>query len=336
MGSSHVLVRCFIFFLLKLQAASVDIPTNAYRPITKPGCQDHWNVSIPYPFGIGEGCFIGDHFKLACRNSSSYFTMPTYGGFIISNISISDGHMRTSVPVVSDCSDKKMETYNSFMARLSKFTFSNTKNRFIAIGCDTKAYLGRDNRGYIGTGCMSVCNATTDIPDKSCNGIGCCKASIPSGLGIYNTTVTSMGDTRRSLSFNPCSYAFLVEESWFKQVPVVVDWTVGYETCGEARRNLTTYACGPNTNCISSKIPSVQGYRCYCKNGYEGNPYLNGSTGGYCQGTERNICINTDGGYRCPCKQGFDSQNEEKGVSDCIPHLNLYQQGKDNSKRIVV
>ncbi|XP_026431289.1 wall-associated receptor kinase 2-like [Papaver somniferum] len=351
MVASHVLVKfqCFIFLLQWLQVTSAETPPNAYRPITKPGCQDRCgNVSIPYPFGIGEGCFIGDYFGLTCSNDTFYFSKPMTGTFTISDISISDGEFTTGVILATDCSDKKIKTYTA-SAHLNKFTFSNTKNKFIAIGCDTWAYLGRGDKGNIGTGCMSVCKTMNDITtDGSCSGIGCCKASIPSGLSLYNASVRSMDETRMNLTFNPCSYAFLVKESWFQfnssylkdfqdngaiQVPVVVDWTIGYAaTCNEAKRNQTSYACGLNSDCITST--NAPGYRCICKKGYEGNPYLNSSTGGECQDidecnakrdlderceSERNICINTEGGYRCPCKQGFVSQNEKNGISECIP-----------------
>ncbi|MCL7046220.1 hypothetical protein MKW94_001059, partial [Papaver nudicaule] len=351
MGVSYVFVKflCFIGLLLRLQVASAEIPRNASRPITKPGCQDHCgNVSIPYPFGIGKGCFIDKYFELTCSGS----TKPMYFEYNFSNISIPDGHITAFLWVSMDCSDEKMPGWTTFN-HLTPFTFSNTKNKFIAMGCDTYAYLQLgEKQDYTALGCTSVCNTTKDITDGSCTGIGCCEASIPAGIGSYNITVTSVGGTRRNLSFNPCSYAFLIEESSFQfskaylrnflnygngEVPVVVDWTIGNETCDIAKKNLTSYACGPYSDCIPGN--NAPGYRCMCKRGYEGNPYLNSSTGGECRdidecyekrfddercGSERNICINTKGGYRCPCKQGFDSQKEENGISDCIPRPNNY------------
>ncbi|XP_026431178.1 wall-associated receptor kinase 2-like [Papaver somniferum] len=359
MGDSHVLVKfqCFTFLWLWLQVGAAEIPTNTSRPITKPGCRDRCgNVSIPYPFGIGEGCSAGGYFELTCEDSYFDSALPTYEDYNFSKISIPDGHITALLWVSMDCSDEKMPGWTTFN-HFSPFTLSNTKNKFIAMGCDTYAFLQLgDKRDNTALGCTSVCDTMEDISDGSCTGFGCCEASIPPGIGSYNITVRSVGETRRNLSFNPCSYAFLIEESSFQfsksylkdflnngngVVPVVVDWTIGTETCEIAKTNLTSYACGPNTICTSSNVSS--GYRCNCKKGYEGNPYLNSSTGGECQDVdecyekryekrcriETNICINTEGGYTCPCKHGFYSQHEKNGISDCIPRLS-------NSNRIVV
>ncbi|MCL7046221.1 hypothetical protein MKW94_001060, partial [Papaver nudicaule] len=300
MGVSHVLVKfqCFIFLLLWLQVASAEISANATRPITIPGCPD-------YNARIASSCMV---------NLSTVF-------------------------ISTDCSDKGKNKNSN--ADLVKFTFSDTKNKFIAIGCDTWAYLGQGNQQFIGTGCISVCNTEQDITDGSCNGIGCCKASIPAGLTIYNATVESMNGTRRNLDFNPCSYAFVVEESWFKfsssylkdfqksgsiEVPVVIDWTIGYDTCEAA-----VTVCGPNANCTSSNNP----------------PDINECEDIKLYDHERcerpgNFCNNTEGAYTCPCREGYDSLNKNKAIWDCflLPQNQTenpyqYQQRNSDSSKIV-
>ncbi|RZC90002.1 hypothetical protein C5167_029067 [Papaver somniferum] len=350
MGASHVLMKfqCFIFLWLWRQVGSAEA-MNALLPVAKPGCQDRCgNISIPFPFGIGKGCFIGEDFEILCSNP----TKPMYGHLNVSNISIPDGHMTMNVYVATDCFDKKKSVNDNSWAQFRKFTLSNTKNKFITMGCDTFGFLVLgDKQNFTALGCQSVCNTMDDITE-GCTGIGCCEASIPPGLSVYNTTVKSMNIPRRDLGFNPCSYAFIIQESSFnfsksyiqdfnnygsEMVPVVVDWTVGNETCEEAKRNPTSYACGPNSYCIPGK--NAPGYRCNCKSGYEGNPYLDINTGGHCQDinecndiklyeeAERcerrgNICNNTEGGFTCPCREGFRSIYEKNGISDCIPHSN--------------
>ncbi|KAI3889482.1 hypothetical protein MKX03_025481 [Papaver bracteatum] len=338
MEASQVLVKfqCFIFLLLWLQVASAETPTTPSRPITKPGCQDSCgNVSIPYPFGIGEGCYIGDNFELTCKDSTK---PPVYGeNYDVSKISIRDGDITTDVLISTDCSDEKIPANNTAWASFRKFTFSNTKNKFVAMGCDTYAYLGLGNkRNYRSLACTSVCNTLKDVTDGSCTGSGCCELSIPPGLALYNASVRSLYQPRRNLSFNPCSYAFLVEKEWFKfswldlknfqnygsrQVPVVIDWTIGDKTCEDAVRNKTTYACGPHSDCIPGE--NAPGYRCNCKSGFAGNPYLNSSSGGECQDIDEclnnpcgrgSICNNTIGGYTCHCQEGYKEYGKE-----CIP-----------------
>jgi hypothetical protein len=61
--------------------------------------------------------------------------------------------------------------------------------------------------------------------------------------------------------------------------PVVLDWAVGNETCPDAKKNLTSYACKAQpSECHNST--NGPGYRCNCPSGYKGNPYLVGG----CQG----------------------------------------------------
>ncbi|RZC48169.1 hypothetical protein C5167_041109 [Papaver somniferum] len=345
MALLHLLVKFqFFVLLLRLQLASAELPIPASRETIKPDCEEKCgDVSIPYPFGIGEGCFLDTWFEIKCNRS---FNPPkaVYGrGFDVLNISIPDGQMTVEVYIASDCSDKNVKTYDA-SARLGKFIFSNTRNKFIAIGCNTLAYLEL-NQGGIGTGCMSVCNSTEDTTNGSCSGIGCCEASIPAGLMKYAAKVKIV-DKRKNFGFNPCSYAFLTEANSFSfsssylkdfknngsgTVPVVVDWTIGNDSCEEAVKNSTSYACGPNAVCIQGSSTTAPGYRCNCTQGYKGNPYLNSFTGG-CQDIDEckndnpctglgKICINTMGNYNCPCSQEYRTifRNDGTLEYDCFP-----------------
>ncbi|KAI3842366.1 hypothetical protein MKX03_032767 [Papaver bracteatum] len=342
----HILLNLQCFFLLVLYlrcVCSTETPIIASKVIAKPGCQDKCgNVSIPNPFGIGYGCAIDYvHFIIICNNS-----LPTA---TFSNLNIT-----LSLDLATDCSDKSTQLVgNEIGAHIGMFTFSNTKNKFIAIGCDTFAYLVTCNdNASIGTGCLSSCNKIGDSTNGTCDGIGCCEASIPSGLSTYEAIVggisTSRGIStsgRRNLSSNPCSYAFLTEKDSFNfsssyledfrnhgtlGVLAVVDWAIGTETCEEAQRNSTSYACGPNTICVKGNN-YVAGYRCSCKTGYEGNPYLNkSSTGGYCLDIDEcsgknncstgpgSNCINMEGTYECFCDKGYKPELRND-IRECSP-----------------
>ncbi|XP_059631693.1 wall-associated receptor kinase 3-like [Cornus florida] len=105
--------------------------------------------------------------------------------------------------------------------------------------------------------------------------------------------------------------------------PIVFDWAVGSETCDEARKNLSSYACGKNSICYNSTYGS--GYRCNCSKGYDGNPYLpNG-----CQDINEclnpklnpctNVCHKIDGSYICSCPKGHHGDGEKHGEG-CIPN----------------
>ncbi|KAI3870933.1 hypothetical protein MKX03_025121 [Papaver bracteatum] len=327
--------QCFVL-LLWLYLVCAEIPITGSQVISKPGCKDHCgSVSIPYPFGIGPGCFLDKRFEIRCEENSTKPVNPP--GYNISDISIADGEMTTEVYVAWYCPGMEFPGFST--ANLGKFTFSNTKNRFVGMGCNTWAYLGLDNNVSTGTGCLSVCNTPEDGSiHGSCDGVGCCQASVPDGLQILNLRVGRMFNNK-SLNVNPCGYAFLIESSSFNysssylkdfkntSVPVVVDWTIGYETCDEARKNSTTYVCGPNTDCIVPAGNKTRGYRCKCRWGYTGNPYLR--TPGGCEdideckekdvcNADRGNCTNTDGSYICSCNKGYVLDVKNDNITDCF------------------
>ena len=93
------------------------------------------------------------------------------------------------------------------------------------------------------------------VVNSSCSGTGCCEMAIPGGLNYFWVAVGSFHNHTSVWVFNPCGYAFIVEQSQFnfssnyltntpvKTLPMVLEWAIRNETCGEAAKNKTKFAC---------------------------------------------------------------------------------------------
>ena len=266
-------------------------------PIALPNCSDRCgNVTIPYPYGTTKGCYLNDtaifgYYFINCTTNGNGQPQPMIGNLNVTSIS-REGEIDIQMYNSLDCYDKSgapLEN-NSPTLYLPSFTVSATKNRFVAVGCDTYAYLNGDLNGQdFSVGCLSKCQTISNVVNGTCSGIGCCEVQIPEGMKNVNFTAYSFENNHTKVwAFNPCSYAFIIRVDKFKfasdylfslqynrTFPMVLDWAIGNETC-EVAQNKANYLCGVNTTC--SNLKNQVGYRCKCKDGYEGNPYIS------CQG----------------------------------------------------
>ncbi|XP_010063910.2 putative wall-associated receptor kinase-like 16 [Eucalyptus grandis] len=292
------------------------------------------NVSVPYPFGIGEGCSLNNYFVIGCRVPDNTTSTPKPylwdSNTEVLDISL-DGELRINTYIGKDCykdSGVRQQPRTFAYSVLSAFPFSNTKNKFTAIGCDTVAVIAGSNGQGFSSGCLSVCARIDDVTDGACDGIGCCQTPIPKMLLNYNASVSSMNNHSNVWSFNPCSYAFIVEDKSFNfsredlngmknrtVVPSVLDWAVWKETCNEAMKDPASFGCKAHSECFDSV--NVPGYRCNCSSGYEGNPYLGCVDINECADPEKNpcdeICQNTEGSYTCSCPKGYRGDGKKGG-----------------------
>ena len=284
-----------MFFLLLLLQFMLNQP--ALASDTLAGCPDKCgNITIPYPFGTETGCYLSAGFRITCNTSYD----PPKAFVTTTNIEITDisqdGTVVVNGYIARDCYkplDLGPDIKNIWINVAGlPYSFSYTRNKFTALGCDTVALNYEDSILDYSSGCVSYCNDLSSIVNGTCSGIGCCQTAIPKGLKRMETTLSSLRNHTATWNVSPCSYAFLVDQQQFvfnvtdlndfymrKHVPVVMDWAIGSDTC-EAADASGELACGVNSNCTNST--NGPGYRCICKSGYQGNPYLSHG----CQGME--------------------------------------------------
>ncbi|KAK2390439.1 putative wall-associated receptor kinase [Trifolium repens] len=331
----------------------------ATQPMSLPNCPSKCgSVTIPYPFGTTNECSLDNTFLIDCNQTSS---TSTYTPFLpqsnqsVLNISL-NGELRVAWPVASDCYTETGELANQTtqVINMTYFNVSPTRNKLTAVGCNTVGVLvGADSgeNNYAG-GCVAYCTKPEDtVANQSCSGIGCCDISIPQGhmltqVGYVSTRVfKNQSLVHDDDDFNPCGYAFLVENGKYsfsrtdlklkdlelkkKEFPVWLDWAVGNQTCEQAKKNLSNYACmADNSKCYNAT--DRPGYLCKCIHGYRGNPYLHHGcqdinecmeTYGCVKGA---TCKNLLGSYNCSCPPGYEGDEKNKGTG-CIKKLSTEQ-----------
>lgn len=254
-----------LHFLFKELALFSVMLTITATSVAEPGVQTNCgDISIPYPFCTGSGCDTNSEFFITCDNTN--FTSPkaflTTSPLEVLNISL-DGYLRIRRSPGYACynSSGVRSSYYFPWITLSKFPLSHTRNKFTAIGCDTYAYVGGSLGQSYSTGCVTFCSKIDDVINGSCSGIGCCQTAIPKGVRSYNVSLNSDHQHSYILSFNPCSYGFVSEDGAYnfstsdlgdtnfsdRGFPIILDWTIGNQTCKDAKMDPRNYACKQNT-----------------------------------------------------------------------------------------
>jgi hypothetical protein len=290
-----------------LLVAAMSAPVAETLTVT-PGCVGMCgNISIPYPFGIGDGCFRKG-FEISCINDSVPVMAGTTQDIRVLNLSLSPHPMvRVMLPVAYQCFNSTDGLIGSFNGGVNVnpegvYRISSDLNQLVILGCNTFAYImsgetGRFNYQFY-TGCVAYANDSRGPEDGACNGVGCCSVGVPPGLtdNVVNFRI-GLSWSHANQEFCPCDYAFIVDKGYYNfkkadllemdgnqtSMPMSLDWAIrenGSLSCAAAATR-PGYACvSRHSECVNSK--NGPGYTCNCTKGYEGNAYVvNGCTGKY-------------------------------------------------------
>ncbi|PIA65119.1 hypothetical protein AQUCO_00100545v1 [Aquilegia coerulea] len=319
-----------LFLLFLLSWFRVDFARAINGTEILPGCQPKCgNVTVPYPFGIGAKCSIDTWANINC-NTTFNPPKPFIGDYEVVQFSQTEVRIKNFVAV--SCYNQSGNLTDQVFASMSlvgtPYTFSSTKNIVTVLGCDTMVLTRGSNTLNYSSGCISICDTKENVIDGTCSGIGCCETSIPKGLQEFYALVGTIYYHTKVWSFDSCGYAFLGEQNMYSfkvsdftnsshltDIPLVLNYAVGNQTCKQAKQNSTAFACKDNSYCYDSVDHT--GYLCSCNEGYEGNPYLKQG----CQDVNecnnnpcKEICTNTQGGYACSCPDDSYGDGTKNGT----------------------
>ncbi|KAM0072002.1 putative wall-associated receptor kinase, galacturonan-binding domain-containing protein [Helianthus debilis subsp. tardiflorus] len=272
--SPKLFVQVVVFvtlFLLRIRESQASL--------AKAGCQEMCgNISIPYPFGIGAGCYMHESFEVFCRGDHVPIWSANNQEYPI--LEFSTDLVRVIHEPVTSCAEFELIRVTQTLGQY--FFLSQDHNLYVAVGCNIKAYFITYpiNRSQV---CESLCNERVPVGGSpaNCTGYnGCCHLSIPKNVTSYEIMI------QYNASGSACAQAFVSDisapiyfEKRQRQFPLVLNWVVGLTTCHQARKNGDNL-CGSNTYCVD--LTNSLGYNCRCRKGYKGNPYLpNGCQGNF-------------------------------------------------------
>ncbi|TKY72411.1 Wall-associated receptor kinase 2 [Spatholobus suberectus] len=263
---------------------------------TKPGCNSTCGgVDIPYPFGMKDPkCYADGGFEIECRDTSE--GQKPYLKSLNLEVTLfylNQGLVDIMNPIFRwNCESKNAKPVVNL--RGSPFAYSQSSNKFMAVGCNNLAFL-QSNGTAVG-GCVSICEDNEEVNDNvnmgsddGCHGRYCCETSLPSYLPEYNATLQDLKNHSSTVSHDQCSSASIVNQYWpqnyyasdlsiqrlselkkMDYVPAVLEWDL-WKVLANSTLQLPL---GVNCYNLTSSPSTGPSWTCQCPVGFYGNPFV--------------------------------------------------------------
>ncbi|CAA0397093.1 unnamed protein product [Arabidopsis thaliana] len=237
-NNSHLIL---FKLLLLLILYSADLTASSSCRSECGGCKCG-GIAIPYPFGIGKGCYLEKSYEIECLNTSGKL-VPFLSVISKEVVSIhlpgrqSFGSVRVRSPITSaGCSSDGKDSAPVMNLTDSPFFVSDINN-LVGVGCSSKVSLEHIKQNMVGcelncsttnasdsnsipffdkTGCSfsytfaQVCTGNKP-EDIGCDGRGCCQASLPrEPQQVIGIRIES--NDGKSTTSGDCRVAFLTDE----------------------------------------------------------------------------------------------------------------------------
>uniref|UniRef100_A0A0E0M4K8 Protein kinase domain-containing protein n=1 Tax=Oryza punctata TaxID=4537 RepID=A0A0E0M4K8_ORYPU len=312
--------------VLALQQAVAGAATGAgLRPDCQTTCGD---VAVPFPFGIGAGCYHSAGFNLTCDRSLDppRLLLGDAAAFQVLNVSIVNATVRAArvgginITYGGNASVEGRGAWRG-LGDGGPFALSEDRNELIVVwGCDVVALLtdgGNGNSSNVTiSGCASFCPGTDAggqaiaapagstmslTEDRRCTGVGCCQMPISVGRDSYQVRL-------RRLNPNPPqppppqgagdpTVVLIAEQGWIAEaskstrgspLPVTFDETAVPVLLGWMIASTRIGADGEMP--VNSTCPA-DAARSACKSSHS---------------SCRNVSSSARAGYVCDCDAGFE------------------------------
>ncbi|XP_051202285.1 wall-associated receptor kinase 5 [Lolium perenne] len=305
------------------------------------------HMRVPYPFGIGPpdaGCYLPG-LNLTCdtsRRGAPRLLIGAGAGAV--GLQVVDIFLHNSTLRVVQSGDVAIGAngrglFNGDLRDHGPYKLLSSENELVVTGCNVMATLLDRNSSIVMSACASFCQDLNG-PYVTAMDMGSCKEPV---VGTRDEVAGYVQLTRFSQNATmdeerQRTQVFVAENGWFDRhlnaslagaslvegamsaVPLLLQWDVVDLELGRPPPNeFDKWFSGCPTDlalkiCRSGNSTCYQsgGYSCSCSEGYDGNPYVNGTEGCHdideCKRAKDNRCFgectNTLGSFECRCPPG--------------------------------